>query len=65
MNIVSAGTAGLSLIPIYVDPIIIDETRKFTTLVELIPRVTNQGTTADYNRMTAKGGGFTAAEDAA
>jgi len=43
----------------------VDVTRKFTPLVELIPRVTNQGTTADYNKITAKGGGYTAAEDAA
>lgn len=60
-----AGTAGYALVPIYVDPRIVDTTRKFTPLVELIPRVTNQGLTADYNIITAKGGGFTAAEDAA
>jgi len=60
-----AGTAGYALVPIYVDPRIVDTTRKFTPLVELIPRVTNQGLTADYNQITAKGGGFTAAEDAA
>jgi len=60
-----AGTAGYALVPIYVDPRIVDVTRKFTPLVELIPRVTNQGLTADYNRITAKGGGYTAAEDAA
>lgn len=60
-----AGTAGYALVPIYVDPRIVDQTRKFTPLVELIPRVTNQGLTADYDIITAKGGGFTAAEDAA
>jgi len=60
-----AGTAGYALIPVYVDPRIVDVTRKFTPLVELIPRVTNQGMTADYNIITAKGGGYTAAEDAA
>jgi len=60
-----AGTAGYAMIPIYLDPRIVDTTRKFTPLVELIPRVTNQGTTADYNKITAKGGGYTAAEDAA
>ena len=60
-----AGTAGYALVPIYVDPRIVDVTRKFTPLVELIPRVTNQGLTADYNRITAKGGGYTGAEDAA
>lgn len=60
-----AGTAGYAMIPVYLDPRIIDETRKFTPLVELIPRVTNQGLTADYDRMTAKGGAVTAAADAA
>ncbi len=60
-----AGTAGYAMIPVYVDPRIVDVTRKETPLVELIPRVANQGMTADYNKITAKGGGFTAAEDAA
>ena len=59
------GTAGYALVPIYVDPRIVDTTRKETPLVELIPRVTNQGLTADYNIITAKGGGYTALEDAA
>ena len=43
----------------------IDTTRKYTPLVELIPRVTNNGITADYNVITAKGAAYTAAEDAA
>jgi len=60
-----AGTAGFAMIPVYVDPRIVDQTRKETPLVELIPRVSNQGMYADYNSITAKGGGFTAAEDAA
>jgi hypothetical protein len=60
-----AGTAGYALIPVYVDPRIVDTTRKFTPLVELIPRVANQGTTADFNQITAKGGGYTANPDAA
>lgn len=60
-----AGTAGYAMVPIYVDPRVVDTTRKETPLVELIPRVTNQGLTADYNKITAKGGGYTAAEDAA
>ena len=60
-----AGTAGYAMIPVYVDPRIVDTTRKETPLVELIPRVANQGMYADYNKITAKGGGFTAAEDAA
>ena len=60
-----AGTAGYAMVPIYVDPRVVDTTRKETPLVELIPRVTNQGLTADYNIITAKGGGYTAYEDAA
>lgn len=60
-----AGTAGYALIPVYVDPKIIDQSRKYTPLTEIFPRVTNFGITADYNVITAKGGGFTAAEDAA
>ena len=59
------GTAGYAMVPVYVDPRIVDQTRKETPLVELIPRVANQGMYADYNVITAKGGGFTAAEDAA
>ena len=60
-----AGTAGYALVPIYVDPRITDQSRKWTPLVELIPRVTNMGLTADYNIITAKGGGYTALADAA
>ena len=60
-----AGTAGFALIPVYVDPRIVDQSRKYTPLVELIPRVTNQGVTADYNIITAKGSAFTAHPDAA
>lgn len=60
-----AGTAGYALVPVYVDPKIIDQTRKYTPLCEIIPRVSNLGMTADYNVITAKGGGFVAAEDSA
>lgn len=60
-----AGTAGYALIPVYLDPMIVDQTRKETPLTEIFPRVSNQGITAEYNFITAKGGGFVAAEDAA
>ena len=60
-----AGTAGYALVPIYVDPKIVDTTRKYTPLVELFPRVSNMGMTADYNNLTVKGGGFVAGEDGA
>lgn len=60
-----AGTAGYGLIPVYVDPMIVDTTRKWTPLVEIVPRRSNMGMTADFNTITAKGGGFTANEDSA
>ena len=60
-----AGTAGYAMIPVYLSPLVVDQSRKRTPLVELIPRVTNLGLYADYNIITAKGAGFTAAEDAA
>ena len=59
------GTAGFALVPVYVDPKIIDQSRKNTPLTEIIPRVSNFGLTADFNNILAKGGGFVAAEDAA
>jgi len=59
-----AGTAGNALVPVYVDPQIIDISRKQTPLVELIPRVSNMGMTADYNRITAKGAAVALPEDA-
>ena len=59
------GTAGYALVPIYVDIRIVDQSRKYTPLVEMIPRVTNQGLTADYNIITAKGAAYTANPDAA
>ena len=59
-----AGRAGYAMIPVYVDPRVIDTTRKYTPIVELIPRVTNKGMYADYNTITAKGGAFSAGEDA-
>ncbi len=59
-----AGTAGFALVPIYVDPRIVDQSRKYTPLVEMLPRVTNQGLTADYNIITAKGAAYTANPDA-
>lgn len=58
-----AGTAGYAMVPIYVDPRVVDTTRKFTPLVELTPRVANMGTTADYNKLTAKGSASYQAED--
>ena len=59
------GTAGYAMIPVYVDPLIVDRTRKFTPWIDLTARVTNQGMYADFNVITAKGSAVTAAEDAA
>ena len=59
------GTAGYAMIPVYLSPMLIDQTRKRTPLVELIPRVTNLGMYADWNEITEKGAAFTAYEDAA
>jgi hypothetical protein len=53
------------LIPVYVDPEIVDLTRRATPLVELIPRVTNYGKTADYNQITVISTAQALAEDAA
>lgn len=49
-----AGSTDRILIPLYLDPRVVDITRKFTPLCELIPRVSNQGRTAEYNSITAK-----------
>lgn len=59
------GTAGYAMVPVYVDPRIVDTTRKYTPLVEMIPRVTNIGRTADYNKITAKGAADSYAEGVA
>ncbi|NCC99958.1 MAG: hypothetical protein EOL95_09715 [Bacteroidia bacterium] len=58
-----AGTAGYAMSPVYVDPTLVDRTRKFTPVKNMLKRVTNMGRTADFNVITAKGGAFTAAED--
>jgi len=54
-----------TLIPVYVDPAIIDITRKETPLVELIPRVATRGKSVDFNRLTAMGTTGFQSEDAA
>ena len=64
-NTMGAGTAGYSLIPVYVDPRIVDRSRKFTPWTEILQRVTNQGVTADYNYISAKGAAHTKFESAA
>jgi hypothetical protein len=66
MNVsaMGAGTTDKAIIPIYLDPQIIDITRKFTPAVEIIPRVSNMGVTAEWSTLS-KGAAFTAVEDSA
>jgi len=52
-----------TLVPVYVDPAIIDTTRKETPIVELIPRVAARGKSVDFNRLTALGTTGFQAED--
>ncbi len=59
-----AGTAGIAMFPVYVDPTIVDQTRFLTPLVELVPRRANRGLTHDYNKITAKGGAKWKLDDA-
>jgi hypothetical protein len=59
-----AGT-GSNLVPVYVDPQIVDLTRKATPLVELIPRVANRGKSTDFNQITSLGDVGWKPEDAA
>lgn len=61
----SGGATTQALIPVFIDPRIVDISRKQTPLVELFPRVTNQGIVAAYVRITAKGAAVTALEDGA
>lgn len=66
LNVVGmpAGTQDKAIIPIYLDPQIIDTSRKFTPLVEIIPRVSNMGITAEWTTLS-KNDAYTAGEDAA
>jgi len=60
----ASGTTDKAVIPLYVDPSIVDVTRRLTPLVELIPRVTNYGRTAEFNRLVSRGVGGFQIEDA-
>lgn len=51
-----AGTAGTALIPVYVDPNIVNRTRRLTPMTELIMRRAVKGLTYDYVPLTAKAG---------
>jgi len=60
-----AGTAGTALVPVYVDPNIVDRTVRETPLRNIFPRRAVRGQTYDYIPLTAKGGAVFAAENAA
>lgn len=60
----ASGTTDKAIIPLYVDPSIVDVTRRLTPMVELIPRVTNYGRTAEFNRLLSRGVGGAQLEDA-
>lgn len=64
LNTYAAGTIPV-LIPVYIDPEIVDLTRRATPLVELIPRVTNYGNYASYNRLSTITSAQAITEDAA
>jgi hypothetical protein len=64
LNTFAAGTIPV-LIPVYVDPEVVDLTRRATPLVELIPRVTNYGNYASYNQISAISTAQAVTEDAA
>ena len=59
-----AGTASSAFSPVYVDPEVIDLTRKQTPLVELIPRRAIRGKSYDFNQLTTKAGSTWKLEDA-
>ena len=51
----SSGAAGYVPMPLVYDRDVVDITRKMTPLQAMIPKVTNQGLTANYFRLTARG----------
>lgn len=64
----TTGTGGATteaMIPVFIDPRIVDISRKQTPLLELMPRVSNQGIVAAYVRVTSKNFASTNIEDGA
>jgi len=51
--------------PLAYDPDVVDITRRFTPIKALLPKVTNQGMTANYFRLTGRGNYAWGAEDPA
>lgn len=62
---VSSGNAGYVPMPLAYDPDVIDITRRYTPIKSLLPKVTNQGLTANYFRVTARGSASWQSEDPA
>jgi hypothetical protein len=60
-----AGTAGSAMIPVWVMPDVVDETRRQTPLVELLPRQAVMGKTVDFNALTTRADAAFNIEDAA
>jgi len=61
----ASGAAGYAMTPLAYDQKVTDITRRMTPVKGLIPTVTNFGTTANYYRITARGGGTWGTEQAA
>lgn len=51
----ASGASGYVPMPLAYDQGVVDITRRFTPIKALIPKVTNQGLTANYFRLTARG----------
>jgi hypothetical protein len=64
LSVYAAGNLAV-LIPVYVDPEVVDLTRRATPLVELLPRVTNYGVNASFNQISAIATAQAVTEDAA
>jgi len=64
LNTYAAGTLPV-MIPVYVDPEIIDETRRACPMTELLPRVQNYGKYADFNVITTLDSALLEGEDQA
>lgn len=58
-------SAGIPTVPVFLDPRVVDITRKYTPLVEIMPRMTCTSNVYSYLQITGKGGAYTAAEGAA
>lgn len=50
-----SGTPGFAMTPLAYDRQVTDITRRFTPVLGMIPKVTNQGKSANYYRLTARG----------